>query len=261
MARPSKIPFEITPVISRYLRDIQFGKEDLDDPSITSKSGDWFLVSTWKSKEEYSSEVERNLEGMKTYLGNQKIAYFPTLQDYEKKFGIKFSDEASLEYLHDPNTNERFVFEKSFPVEVLDLEALKKFRKTYCLNEQGPKTSTRYESREKLRFENHTLSYLGEKSYTITDKMAQSIFDRLWNHREHFIKGSKAPNKAGEPESLRDFIVKVGITAVKLASDDVQKSAQKRIRGLVGNVRRDFKSVSIELECKAKKVLLIIKEK
>jgi hypothetical protein len=263
MGRPSKIPFKITPVISRYLRDIQFGKEDVDDPSITSGSGDWFLISTWENKEAYSTEGEDNLESMKSFLSKEKIAHFPTFQEYEERFDIKFSDEATLGYLHDPDTNERFVFEKSFPVEVLDLEALKRFRKTYCLNEKDDKDSTRYESLRKLKFENGTLSYLGKKSYTITDPKAQRIFEHLWTGHEHYIKGQKEPHKAGESKTLIKFMISAELTGTTEASQDVMKTAQKAIRGVVGNAFRHIKgkNLIIKLNAKPQKVLLTVKEK
>lgn len=262
MGRPRKIPFKITPVICRYLRDIQFGKEDLDDPTITS-SDDWFLVRTWENKEEYSTESEENLEHMKAYLSEEGIARFPTFQEYEQKLGIKFSDEATLEALHDPNTNERFVFEKSFPVEVVDLEALRKLRKTYCLNEQEPADPTRYESQRKLKFENGTLSFPGKKTYTFTDSKTLQIFEQLWNGHEHYIKGKKEPHKVGEPKTLIKFMISAEITGTAQASQDVRKTAQEAIRGVVGNAFRHIKgkNLTVKLNATSQKVLLTVKEK
>jgi hypothetical protein len=263
MGRPRKIPFIITPVICRYLRDIQNGKEDIEDPTIQTSSS-WFLVQTWEDKEKYTSESEANLESFKTFLEEERIAHFPTFQEYEDKYGTNYSIEATQGYLHNLDTNERFDFLKSFPVEVLDLDALKELRSRYCLKQDSKDSvSTKFKSTRKLDFVNGELSFLGIESYSFRDKRAERIFNTLWEARQHIVKGvPRAENEVHRMTTI-NFMHKAGITNTRQAVGDVVDEAIREILVVVGNARREFnksKSVFISLECTRKNTLLTVKE-
>lgn len=259
MGRLPKIPFEITPAVCRYLREIQFKGEDRLDSTIITR-GKAFLVPVHESGEIFDSLTLTNLENLTTFLVREGMVRLLTFQEFEKELGSKFSDESSYEYLHDPTTNERFVFEKFFAVEVLDLQSIKKLRKNYCIREMA---DSKFVDVYKMRFEHSTATNPNGKIYTFKSKKNKEVFYKLWENREHFIKKGLEPHKKGVPMSLAKFLKSVGIISTVDASRDKVDKGKKQIMQIVGNVRRSLKdeSFTMKLQCKPGKVLLTVREK
>ncbi|MEK7101268.1 MAG: hypothetical protein AAB921_04190 [Patescibacteria group bacterium] len=261
MGQTRKTPFKITPVICRYLRDIQNRKEDIDDPTIQTSST-WFLVRTWEEKEDYTSDSELNLESLKAFMEEEGIAHFPTFQEYEKKHGTNYSIQATQGYLHNLETNERFDFLKSFPVEVLDLEKLKKLREVSC-TKNNPEQSSQFVSRQKLSFDSNTISILGLKPRRFDEERPAKIFALLWKDREHFVKGDVNPDKEGNyGRALADFAYRTDLISSRDARVEKLAESADIVRDVVGNIQRYLaeSKARISLSLKDGKVLLTVRE-
>lgn len=263
MARKPKLPFELTPLICRYLRDIQFGQEDRENPNVQVEPKDSFLITTWRSKEDYDSDYEQNLKDFKAFLVKNKMAKFPTFEAYEKKLGIKFSIESRIESLHNPDTNETYIFEKMFPVSSVDSKKVKAFREKYC-KVSKPKIEkkshrTDYRQKTKVLTKQGLPDHEFSKDAVRQETKTLRIFEELWLTRKHIVGGKQY--RKGEPSRFDHFAVKVGLVSNTLAvaprtGRAKRASVKKQIENVGANLRRE--GFSIKISCARNEVLMTV---
>lgn len=234
MAGKSRLPFKMTPLFCRYLRDMQFGQEDREKPDRYIEPREWFLINTYRSGEVITDTDNENLEAFKSFLEENDVAHFPTLAEYSKKVGVEIRVENALTALYDEETNEWYEYENHLPVHVLDLNKLIEFRRKHCAPATH-KVSSQYRRKEQLYFIGNTL-YLQEKViHSFTSPSACLVFKTLWSKRKHTVKGVDVSPAESEPVSSVNFMYNAGLTTSRSAPLASLKMKESGVRTVVTN--------------------------
>lgn len=115
-----KLPFEITPQIHRYLKELS----DFYDEFYVEETKKTFVLHTYKNEERPTEKSENNIFYFVDYFKEQGV-----LKDVGKSpFAIKPKEETSL--------NEDFYYTEYFTLKILDIKPIRVFLKNIKVEEK-----------------------------------------------------------------------------------------------------------------------------
>ncbi len=259
-------PFKLTPILLRYLHDIQFNEERHLD-SVGGASGLTRLVRTWVSKEVYPIDHDSQFVEFKLYFEREKILRFQDLDDYDQEHGIIRPDHERRWSIEDSDPYRHEVFDKEFPVAVLDLKKLRAFRAKYKKMPAKTPVVAKKKLRTDYRRSTKVLSSPAVKSHEFTTRrhgetIALRVLEELWDTREHTIKG-KIVRKRNNPPKFDHFAVKMKLVTDSMAispkfAKDKRVKVKKQIENVGAGLRRE--GFPIEIKCTRNEVLLTVND-
>lgn len=265
--RPAKSKIELNPILIRYLLTIETGQEEREDVNIKIEPKEWVVVNTIDKDESYSEKHEQLFDKFKQYFINKKILDFPRLDNYIKKYYPKMNDDIRYSSFTTTNPYKHVIYENMFLVKVIDLKRLKKFNNQFCYRKIPKETNISIKEKRIVDFDKKTktLSKYGLKTHDFMkgkhrEKNTLKIFSELWERRRHIIKNNARLSKQGDPDSLTNFVRKLGLVKTTQVLGDRTKviSLKEQIRTVIRNLQRD--GYPMKLTCKYDRVLLTIEE-
>jgi hypothetical protein len=242
----NKPPFDLDGQILRYLSELENGYEKRHQSDVSVPEDDFLkqnriLILRFEKGENIDHYTDDKFSQFVSYFEKKKILHFHDFHEYWQRY-LKKTDVQPILFFELKDPYAEFEYSPYIYVEVLDIKALKSFRKKYVLEKEPVFRTGKLKVADQVVYEQGIFQYGLKTRYALRSKNKIALMEELWKFRNTGKKNKKEAAKAVDQLACHIFNTN--------SKKDVTKSQLHKIDRLVIGLNSYFKEKELPLEIK-----------